>query len=145
MDASLIEKLDRRRYRLSVWKTASFIVFWAGVMLAPYVCDKPAKIVFWSLFAVGAAVFVPVAFRLALLESRIARDEELNRALNNEMYRHYLYLSMSWGFWLMIGIAFAAICVIQLFGVVVSALTICAGLIYVGIVFQKVAQLIYNR
>ncbi len=145
MNVKTVESMDKRRYNLLLWQTVSFAIFWPILIVGPYVGDGMAKIVLYSNEGMWIIIFVVATFKLKLLESRISRDPQLNRALNNEMHRFYAYRSVAWGFWLAMGAAFILFYAVRFFHAPIPASEVCLGVMYVGILALKAVQLILNR
>jgi len=137
METSLIEKLDKTRYRLIKWLTIGWTIFWIDFILKDLISNKLIiGLVGWILFAVNL-------FRYLSLGKKVNTDSKLKEALNNEMHELYMYKSVFWGFWTVL----ATICifiVISLF-YQVSSIIVCELTLFFGILSSLIAGLIYNR
>lgn len=147
MDAQLIEKLDKTRYRTMLWQMIGFAVFFPTIIIGYEISsvtkELPLPVLLCFLTGFGIGLFTVALIKSSRVKSRIKSDPGLNEALNNEMHRLYEYKSLACGFYSMIVAA-------VLLGIAgtqfhISLMTICWFIIYVGILALQIARLVYNR
>jgi hypothetical protein len=149
MNTQTIEQIDRRRYRLNLWRAVG-LVLWVGGILAQTIV--PDRTPFWSNFSVFVYGFglglAGVTSAVSLnLTGKIRRDANLNQALNNEMYVHYTNKSAKAAFYAMMaaGIVLGGATWSRLGNVDISGEMCCLVILFAGVVTQAVALLVYDR
>lgn len=143
MDSSEIERLERARFKFTLWKLVAFAVCVGGfiVMSLPVegMLEKAGKYC-CSIFGLGF-------WCLQLWQSKVFREADRNayaiKALNNEMYFSYYYKSMACGFVVMIVFVLASFfwgrfvdISIQVFSIIVA---------YVGCLASGIRLLLYYK
>ncbi len=142
MERLTIEKADRRRYRLLVWQTIGFALFFAAFIFFPdggRLGDIP---VIDFIRGLGVGLGLAATFKLSHFEREIKDDSSVAGALDNEMYRMYDRKALVCGFYVSMLTAFV------LFVLDMASLYtgLTAGIImYAGLVSSRVAKLIYYR
>lgn len=145
MEQSFVEGIERRRYRLILWQTIGFAVWYPaflflflGIVKAPWLIGV---LVIPSI--VGAAVFAVTSFRLARVVKQITADSRLRSAVNNELFIANEYKAGVWGYYatmVAIVVMFCLSIYIDIPGKMMGGI-----LILVCGLSAKVAQLIVHR
>ncbi len=144
-----IERIDKRRYRLNLWRAIALVLFVGGVLARSVVgSDTP----FWGdffvyFYGIGALLTCVVNGAFLGLVGRIRRDPGLNEALNNELFAHYTLRSALWGFYAMFtaGIVLGALTWSRGFGLAIPAEVCCLAIIFAGALAQSAALIVYDR
>ncbi len=144
-----IERIDKRRYRLNLWRAIALLLFVGGVLARTIV---PEEMPFWGgfiLFAygMGCGLTIVVNTVFVRLVGRIKRDAELNEALNNEMFRHYTLRSALWGYYAMfiVGIVLGGATWSRFGNADIPGEVCCLVILFAGVLAQTVALLVYDR
>lgn len=143
MKPTIIEQLDKSRYRLVKWMTIGWALWFGFYIIKDHI---NSKIVFglWLLLGLLGGLLATVnVFRYIKLGKIVNSDIKLKDALNNELIRLNAYKSFFIGFWIVISII-SIFFVIAIF-YTISALIVCEITLYFGILSSLIASLIYNR
>lgn len=145
MDQKIIEEIDRRRYRLILWQTVGFAVWYVPFLFLFWgVVKEP-----WFVGAlvlpllVGVAVFGMATFRLAKVTRQIVSDPKLRAAVNNELFIANEYKATVYGYYstvIAIVILFCVSIFMDIPGKVMGGI-----LILVCALAGKIAQLVFQR
>ena len=146
MDAKLIEKLDRRRYKYRLWQTILLGLSWPVVILHSEDFGQPLLIAGHIGFVLSIATLIAQGVEF----SKIKKNPELKAALNDELYVLYGYKSMLWAY--VLTIVTVAI-LLFLFEEStrrnwtnpLTGRLICGIIIYVSCMTSSIAKLIYMR
>lgn len=143
MDISLIEKLDKSRYRLMKWLTIGWTV-WYGAYIAKDLINN--RLINGFLFLIGLIGWI--LFTLNLLQTvrlgkKVKSDSKLKGALNNEMHQLYKYKSFFWGFCIVILTIGVFIVILSFYQI--PALLVCELTLFLGILSSFIAWLVYNK
>jgi len=140
MDESLIDQLDKSRYRLLLWFTTAWTV-WFGAFI---VKDWIGRSLVVSLVELtGSVFFLIYGVRYFRLGRRVNSDIRLKEALNNEMHKLYAYKSFLCGF--VVSMLSVTILLIGSVFYPMSAVVVCEIILFVGVLSSLIAALIYNR
>ena len=139
MESQLIEKLDRRRYKYLLWQTVLF-----GVAFPVSVVAQSARIELWLPVLILACAALLAFVWLAARGFAIGRQR---KALNDELVVLYGYKSLMWAFLatLTVSIAFYVSTLVPLLQGVITSRLVCTTIIYVALMTNWIAQLIYRR
>lgn len=139
-----IERIDRRRYRLNLWRGIALVLFVGGVLAQMIWPDSGAV---WFVYGLGAGLTCIVNGAFLGVAGMIRRDPELNEALNNEVFVHFTRQSVVVGFYAAIasGLILGVLTWHRFFGLAIPAEVCCLTIIFCGIVAQTVALLVYDR
>jgi hypothetical protein len=143
MKTSLIEQVDKSRYRLLKWQAIGWTI-WYGLFIIQGLIHN--KIIFGTLLIIGLIgliVWTINFIQYLKLMKIINSDSDLKEAMNNELYKTYMYKSFYWGF-------FTFLTTITIFLVIssffpIKALLVCQITLYFGILSSFIAALIYNK
>lgn len=151
MENNLIEKYERKRWKIKLWLTVGFIML--SAMLLPMLVvgyevyefpELPLLKGFMKLFLgfLVVSLFV-LLFYSVWIDSRIKNNEELNEALNMELYSESLFKSYKNGF---VGMIFACMSLL----VITKQETIPSdAIIFVimmaSFITYQISWLVYNR
>lgn len=152
MDQTIIEKFDARRYKYLLWQTIGFgvlfltlILFVTSIHELPLIRGRTAIIVLATIESLGLIAVLVSTFKMAALSRKIKSKPELDRALNNEMYRDYGYRALKYGYFITL-VSTAVIFFITRWMVDIPAQTVCLIIIYIACLSLMIARLIYlNR
>ena len=147
MNEHKIEKMDRKRYRVMVWRAIGMFLFLGGVLARMLMPGEPH---FWFdalmfLYGTGCALTIVMSAQFTVLSGIIKRDPDLNAALNNELFVHYFDRSIRWGFYAMVAAALVLYFVIAALDVEITGKIVCMALLFCGAVTQMLSEVIYNR
>lgn len=145
MEAQMIEKLDRKRYRYMLVQTIGFTCFIVAVILSDYLKlgggASGAILAFAGGF--GIALGLTGAIKTLLLNRKIKSDAKLNQALNNELFELYKYKSMKWGYCFAMLSALAIWCFDR--DQAINSSQACWLIVFISLVAVMIAQVVYNR
>jgi hypothetical protein len=149
MDAKLIEKLDRHRYKYLLWQAVGFALLFPGVFLNKWLASvapsHAVRIVFAVVALTGAGLWLTGLLSVRSNERRINRDPDLKAALNNEMIRLYGYKSLMWAFFATLILTVVILLLSEWWFTEMGANFACLILIYTAVMTLKIAQLVYLR
>ena len=137
----MIEKFDSRRYKYLLWQTILFGSAFPVITLSDYI---EVWIPVLLLACVAMLVFIWLAVRGVAIGRQI-------RALNDELVVLYGYKSLTWAFCATLTIAFVFW---MLSGILpritgwqigITVRLVCCTIIYVALMANWIAQLIYRR
>ncbi len=144
-----IERIDKRRYRLNLWRAIALLLFVGGGLARTFV---PEETPFWGVFIlfvywIGVGLTIVANMTFIMLAGRIRRDPELNEALNNEMFRHYTLRSAQWGYYAMsiMGIVLGGVTWFRFGNVDIPGVVCCLAILFAGAFAQTIALLVYDR
>jgi hypothetical protein len=98
MDAQLIEKMDKRRYKYLLWITIGLSIFYPMMIAERLSVSGTAQTIFALLSLSGCVIFFTALVKMNCLTKEIGKNANLNTALNNELILHYRYKSLRIGF-----------------------------------------------
>ena len=143
-----IDEADAKRNRTLTWYAVAFAV-WAGSLVALFVLvidpgmavpafvppQPPRAILFGllGLLTVGGLAYAGLLVRLMLLGWAVRRDPALAAAASDERARDNQYRAVFFAFWVVITGAALAIPLEIALGMVFTAKTYAAGLIWLGV------------
>lgn len=143
MDSSTIERLERARFKFTLWKLIAFAVCVGGfiVMLLPVegVLEEVGK----SCFTIFGLVFWLLQLRQNKVFREADRDAGAVKALNNEMYVSYYYKSMACGFVVMIVFVLASFFWGRFVDISIQAFSVIVA--YVGCLASGIRLLLYYK
>ncbi len=144
-----IERIDKRRYSLNLWRAIALLLFVGGGLARTFV---PEETPFWGVFilfvyGIGAGLTIVVNGAFMGLVGKIRRDPELNEALNNEMFRHYTLRSALCGYYAMfiMGIVLGGVTWFRFGNVDIPGAVCCLAILFAGTLAQTIALLVYDR
>ncbi len=143
MDAQLIEKLDRRRYKTLLWQAVGFASMFVGLIAKPYVTGKAAVYAICFTSGLGIGVFLAASFKSSRNERTIKSDPELLDALNNELIRLYGYKSLMWAFYATLITAATLLFISHRLDI--TARFACIVIIYAACLSLMISRLVYLR
>ena len=145
MDAQMIEKLDRKRYRFMLIETIGLTCFMVGIILNDYLklggVAVNVILAIVGIFGIGLALTGSI--KSIRLNRKIKADAKLNQALNNELFQLYKYKSMQWGFCTALFTAFIIWCFDRYHAL--DSSQACWLIIFASLVAVMISQVIYNR
>jgi MFS family permease len=98
MEAKLIEKLDRRRYKYLLWATIGYFISSLLMIVAKVIPDQTVQMVIALSRLPFVILFFCALFMLNNNRRIIAKTPGLQKAINNELYKFYGYKSLQWAF-----------------------------------------------
>ena len=144
-----IERIDKRRYRLNLWRTIAMVLFVGGVLVRSVVSEGTPL---WSNFieffyGIGCGLTLVINIAFVRLTGRIRRDPELNEALNNEMYSHYTLRSALCGYYaaMGVGLVLGGMTWHRFGNVDIPGEVCCLAILFAGVLAQSVALSVYDR
>ncbi len=137
-----IEKIDKSRYRLNLWRTIALVLLVGGV-LAQGIFPENGFVSY--IYGIGAILTCVVNGAFIALMAKIRREPQLNEALNNEMFQLYTLKSALCGYYAMVasGLILGALTWVEI--VPIPAKICCLGILFCGAVAQAIALLVYDR
>lgn len=144
MDAKTIERLDRRRYKVLLWKTINYGLIFPGLFSIAFVFDMS---VFTYIWLAVMLLLMASQFAAYSQENKITKEisgnPKLDAALNNELIIHYKNLSYKWSFHIMLA---AAVIVFLLSKKVdISPMLTCFIMLYTGVLSFNIFRLLLMR
>ncbi len=94
MDAKLIEKLDRRRYKYLLWMTIVLGLGYPAFIFKNFFPSDKFLSPLFIIGCIGAFLFIALLIAWGVEYSNIKKDPELKAALNDELYILHGYKSM---------------------------------------------------
>jgi type IV secretory pathway VirB6-like protein len=143
MKPTIIEQLDKSRYRLVKWMTIGWALWFGFYIIKDHINSKIVFGLLLLLGLLGGLLSTVNVFRYIKLGKIVNSDIKLKDALNNELIRLNAYKSFFIGFWIVISII-SIFFIIAIF-YTISALIVCEITLYFGILSSLIASLIYNR
>lgn len=143
MDARLIERLDRERFKSMLWITIGFALF-LGCLIAAEFIPRERSIPLFIPTLTGLVIMIYGAITSYSNYRTINRYPNLKKALNNELVRHYEYKSFKWGF----TAAFFVALILYMFEPRWEALTVkitCLIILYLPFMAYSISYLIYLK
>jgi hypothetical protein len=146
MDAKLIEKLDRRRYKYLLWQTVGFALVFPEVLVDKFPFEpRILNIIFVFVVGIGAGLFLAATFKSSRNERCIKSDPALRDAVNNELVVLYGYKSLKQAAIATLTTAVALFLLSDWWPGIITARLACLLVIYIGILTLKISQLVYLR
>jgi len=144
MDQKTIERLDAKRYKYMLWQSIGFGIFFLAMILLLTLQGRIAIIILAFAEGIGIGLGLTATFKMASLQRKIKGEPELDRALNNEMYRDYGYRALKYGYFTTL-IATAVIFFITRWMVDIPASTVCLIIIYIACLSLMIARVAYLK
>jgi hypothetical protein len=147
MDAKLIEKLDKRRYRYLLYTTIGAVLYMPGLIFDRHMVENKAVVE----FILGATSFIGFAmiigFAIAAWNNArtIKSDPDLKAALNNEMVRLYNHKSMKWAAGTALIVSFLMDVLARWFIPEISIHGICMTIYFSTALAGAISRLIYMK
>ena len=146
MDAKLIEKLDRRRYKYLLWQTVVMglgfpaVVFGGDSLLSPL----------FIIGSIGAVLFIALLIAQGIEFSKVYKDPGLKSALNDELCVLNSYKSMKWGFTVTIIVSLVLMVLSDVstarnWATPLTGHMVGMVIIYVSYMTSQIAKLVYMR
>ena len=141
MTAQTIEKMDQARFNAWLVQTIGFALF-LGILIFHFITGNQSTFLI-AAEIVGVLIFLVGVFWKMIVFRKIQRDHQVRDALYNELYVQYGYKTYIWGFWaFLFGLLILNYAALPLG---LTAQNVCLIGIYLGVMTQQIATLVYYR
>lgn len=143
MEPSLIEQLDKTRYKLLKWITIGWGTWYASVIGNNVIHGHIViKIIFW-IGLVGNTIFAINLIKHLKLRRKLRREPKLREALEDELHHFNIGKSYKFSYWTVISVTGFLIIISNL--VPLTALLTAELIGYFGVLSFFCSSLYYNR
>ena len=142
MENNVIEKLDRLRYRLMLWLTISWSMWFGGYILKDHITNMLFLVIVLIIGLAGSIGFIIVYIKIMLFGKNVKSNKKISNALNDELMIYNRSRTYSVGFWTFI-ITISIFFAISIF-TEISALLVCELTLFAGVLSTLISYLIIN-